>query len=370
MSANTSTLYYLYPIANKVSFHFISKQHILYMRKILQDRVKIVEAEVDTFDPTSWGVNRKLLIHPLFYPFFTGINKRALAKVSKLKQCINKGYRLVGFDTADSDRISDKAIELTSFCEGVIVPSNFAKQTYVNSGVYRPVYVVPHGVPDEFLKKNKEITNPEILKIKQIKDKNNFILVHFNLTHSGKRKGADLFIKAMQLVQEENKDIVVLLKRADIVDDYVWWLRRLRTIEVAGYLNTDSYRQLFDISDIVVLASRGGGFECIAIEGLARGVPTIVPKAGCFLDYIQYAIPVPVTDNKPIVLPNNPIHTGRGWEIDVYKLADTILKVANSIDKEKKKANQNAIEVCRRFYWGTIAKQIIKILYDLEIIKV
>lgn len=364
------TLYYAYPITNKVSFHFISKQHIRYMRKILRNKVRILEVEVDTFDPTLWGFDRKLIIHPLFYPFFTGVNEKAKAKVNKLKQCINKGYRLVAFETADSDRISEMAVELANSVEALFVPSNFAMKAYIESGVYRPVYVVPHGVPDEFLRKDRRITNPEILRIKQIKDKNNLILVHFNLSHSGLRKGADLFIKAMQFVQEEDKDIAVLLKRGDNIDNFVWDLRRMRTIEVAGYLDMDSYRQLYDISDIVVLTSRGGGFECIAIEGLARGIPTIVPKAGCFLDYIEYAIPVPVTDNKPIVLPNNPIHIGRGWEIDVYKLASTILKVANNIDKYKKKADKVALKVRKKFYWGNIAKQIINILNNLGIIEV
>ena len=363
------TIYYLYPIRNKVSFTFISKQHIRYLREKLQNNVKIIETDVDTFDPSAWGFNRKLILHPLFYPFFEGVSKEANAKISKLNQCLNKGFKIIAFDTADSDRISEKAVDLANKVEAIIVPSNFAKKAFVDSGVYKPVHVVPHGIPDEFMVNGKTITHPDLAKLNEIKKKNNFVFVLFQLVHSGGRKGADLFAKAMSIVQKENPNVIILAKRLEGLDPYLPLLRQLKCVEVSGYLELDAYRQLYDLSDITVLASRGGGFEACSIESLARGVPTIVPEAGCFLDYIKYAIPVKVTKNKPIVLPDNPIHVGKGWEIDVDELAKTILKVADNLNKYKRKAKRNMKKIWKEYSWRRIVDKIIKILIEYDFIK-
>jgi len=353
---------------NVVSFQFISRQHIKYLRDELYDNIKIIEVDVDTFDPTAWGYNRKLIIHPLFYPFFEGVTREARAKISKLNQCLSKDFRIIAFDTADSDKISKEAVELANNVEAVIVPSNFAKEVYEKSGVYKPVHVIPHGIPDEFMTNNKKITHQDLAKLKELKEKNNFVFVLFQLVHSGERKGCDLFTKAMSIVQKENPNIIILVKRLEVLDPYLQLLRQLRCIEISSYLELDAYRQLYDLSDITVLTSRGGGFEHNALESLARGIPTIVPKAGCFLDYIEYTIPVKITKNKPIVLPDNPIHVGRGWEIDVEELAKTILKVADNLSKYKRRVRRNMKRIWNKYSWRHIVKEIVKILIKYDFV--
>lgn len=360
------TVYYIYPMFNDVSFKFISQQHIRYLRQLLHKRVRLIEADIDTFNPQYWGFNRKVILHPIFYPFIQGRNSESLVKINRLKICLNKSYRMVAFDTADSDRISDKAVDLVNMTEAIFVPSNFVKEVYIRSGVLKPVYVIPHGIPEEFITKNKEITHPDLKNLSYMKEKKDLVFVHFNLTHSGYRKGADLFAKAMKIVQREKPNVIVLLKRLKNEDPYLNYIRMLKCIEISGYLDLDSYRQLYDISDVTVLTSRGGGFEHIALESISRGVPTIVPNDGCFIDYIKYAIPVDVTDTKPVVLENNPIHVGSGWEINVESLARTIIKVTDKLDKYKKVAWRKAKVIWKKYSWKNIVKKIVSILEDID----
>ena len=353
-------LYYLYPMYNKVSFHFISKQHIRYLTPLLNGKAVIYEGDVDGFDPMLWGVDKKIILHPLFYPFF----EEGKAKISKIEQCIMKNYRIIALDTADSNKISDTAVEIANKVEAIIVPSNFAKRTFKNSGVTTEVHVMPHGIPDEFLNPSKDITHPDIVNLYRLKENNGWIFVYFNLTHSGFRKGADLFIKAMAEVQKERDDVIVLVKRGDGIDPYMPAMRKLRCVEVAGFLDDDAFRQLYDICDMVVLTSRGGGFEVNALEGIARGIPTIVPKAGCFMDYIKYVIGVKVTKNKPIVLPDNPIHVGTGWEVDVEELSKTILKVADKLDYYKERFSKNVTKIWEKYAWKNVVNRLYSILVE------
>lgn len=363
-------LYYLYPIRQRVSFHFISKQHIKYLKEKLPSDTKIIEGDVNYFDPTAWGFDRKIIIHPLFYPFFEGATPIANIKLNKLYQCLSKRHRIIAFDTADSDALSEKAVDLANRVEAMIVPSTFAKEVFEKSGVKVPVHVVPHGIPEEFMTTDNSITHPDLQKLKQLKEEKGFIFIHFNITHSGFRKGANLFAKAMEDIQKVYPNAIILAKRLDGIDPYLPMLRKLRCIEVAGYLEMDAYRQLYDLTDIMVLTSRGGGFEHNALEALARGIPTIVPNAGCFLDYIKYTIPVKVTDNKPVVLPDNPIHVGKGWEVDVEELAKTILKVIDNLNKYKRKAKRNMKRIWKEYSWSKIADDIIKILAEYDFVKV
>lgn len=363
------TIYYIYPMSNDVSFKFIAQQHIRYLKQLLPKNARLVEADIDTFDPQVWGFNRKIILHPLFYPFIQEENLESFMRIRRLSICLNKGYRIVGFDTADSDLISDRAVDLANMVEALFTPSNFVREVYIRSGVVKPVYVIPHGIPDEFITKNKEITHPDLKNLVRMKEKRELIFVHFNLTHSGYRKGADLFAEAMKIVQSEKPNVIILLKRLKNEDPFINHIRKLKSIEISGYLDLDSYRQLYDISDITVLTSRGGGFEHVALESASRGVPTIVPNAGCFVDYIKYTIPVDVTGEKPIVLKGNPVHVGSGWEIDVESLARTIIKVTDRLEKYKKIAWKKAKEIWKKYSWKNIAEEILDILEDIGYLK-
>ena len=352
MSSNV--IYYAYPIDKPVSFRYIAEQHIEYIKQLSNVNIQILN--VETLEPTLLGFGRNIVLHPLFYPFLYTHPRPQVLQMLK-----SKGCKIIAFDTADSDSISQQAVSLANLAECVVVPSNFAKQVFNKCGV-KNVEVIPHAIPKEFTTPERDITHPDLIKLAKIKEKKGFIFVHFNLSHSGYRKGADLFAKAMQIVQKENPNIVILLKRLEDIDPYVLLIRKLRTIEVGGYLSYDELRQLYDLSDIMVLTSRGGGFELNTLEAIARGVPTIVPKTGCFLDYIGYTIPVDVTEKRPIVLPDNPIHTGRGWEINVEKLAETILHTVDNIDVYKKRFRRYSKKVRKEYNYYSITKQILNLL--------
>ena len=282
-------------------------------------------------------------------------------KIQRLKKLLRIKNKLGGFETADSDRISRWAVDILNHMDLVIVPSTFAKNTIQNSGVVTPVEVLPHGIPDEFLNPNRIVTHPQLAELLDFKIKHKAIFILHHLPHSGYRKGSDLVYEVMKKVQEKYPNTYLIVKRLNVLDHMLGKLLSLRSFEIGEELSWKDYVNLYDICDICLVPSRGGGFEVPAIEAIARGVPTLVPDAGCFKDYIQYTVPITV-NSYPEVLPENPIHIGRGFEVSLEDFYDKLTHVIENLEDYKRKFGKYAKEVREKYAWGKICNRLVEIL--------
>jgi glycosyltransferase involved in cell wall biosynthesis len=133
----------------------------------------------------------------------------------------------------------------------------------------------------------------------------------------------------------------------------------MRIIEVSEFLSEDDLVDLYDLADILLVPSRGGGFELNAIEGIARGCVTIVPDYGCFKDYIKYTIPV--FTPKPVrVFPDNPIHVGMGREVEYFSFCEAITTVLKDLEHYKNIFKVFSKEVRKAYSWEVIGNQLIE----------
>jgi len=346
-------IYYAYPISNVVSFTYIARKHI----ECLKSYTPVKELDVDFLKHDTIPQHVCLAIHPFMYPFL----KTSTPNLQEFIQIINRADNVVAFDTADSNRLSSVAISLVNMVDVMVVPSNFARTVYKESGATTSIEVVPHGIPDEFLNPSKLITSPTIQNLLSEKHRKGFIYVLFDIRHSGFRKGADILFKAMQRVQQKHPHVILLLKRFEGIDPYLGFLKTLKHAEVSKPLPDREYRELFDIADIATFPSRGGGFEVQALEAISRGVPTIVPKAGCFMEYIEYAIPVEVSWGVR-VLDRNPIHVGVGWEASVDDLTRKLIEVVEHLEEYKSITEKNAEKVRKMYNWSRIGEQLVGVL--------
>ncbi len=343
---------YAYPKVNVVSFTYVAVEHITRLRKYAH----VIEVDVDSIDISMWTDDYVLFVHPVCYPFVERGHKfERFVRLARAKR-----FTLIGFEVSDTDRLSAKAVRILDEFDLIATPSTWSKKAMVESGLdERKVYVMPHGVNKRFLEV-ESITSPEIRTLLDLKKSFDVKFVLFNLWHSGFRKGADLVAKAMKIVQAKRPDIVLLLKTGEILDPYIPKLKEVKHVHVAKMLPYEQYAELYLVADAVVVASRGGAFEIAGIEGIAKGLPTLVPNAGCFTDYVDLAIPVEVTDARPIVLPKNPIHIGRGYEIDVNDLANKIVEVFDHYEEYKAKAEKAKRKLVKRFDWDKIVDDFVR----------
>jgi len=334
-------LFYAYPIFKRVSFTYIAEQHTQQLRKYF--KIEIID---ENSLPFLGGMLRPfILIQPYFYPF--------QKFERKLQRKINRWHAIIGVDVADSNRISEYAVHLTSYADAMIVPSTFARNSYIDSGVKKPVYAVPHGIPEEYL--NTPKTEPNEMKIlHNIKQMKNKKLLLCYLVHSPYRKGEDLLYKIYDIIRKERNDVMLAIKDMHgirLLED-----REQRIYE--GWLTEQAKLELFDLSDLYLLTSRGGGFEHPPLEAIARGVPAIGAEGGAWQDYMGDWMLIP---SKPsgIVLEGNSIHVGVGVEMIVEKAVNRIHEILNNLDEYKAKTKEYVNTVIKeKFTWTKVGEQL------------
>jgi len=352
-------LYYIYPIHQKGSFHVISVNHINY----LNNKIKIQQIDEQVLDNIMWTGDKRVLLHPIGYLLLGDRIEMFYSRIKRLEKLKQVSKRLGGFDTADSDKISKIFVDVLNQLDLVIVPSTWAKNCYINSGVNTDVEILPHGLNNAFLSNSKKITNDAIKKLLEIKKKKKAKLVLFFLMHSEFRKGADFVAKAMTEIQKEYDNVFLVVKSLKPVDK----INSLKLINITGWFNDNELRQLYDACDVLVCPSRGGGFELNALEGISRGLPVLVPNGMCFLDYISYTIPIKL-NNRVIVLPNNPIHVGYGYEINLNDFISKLKDVLDNLQKYKRKFKKYSNQVKKKYSWSSICGKLYKILESYEFV--
>jgi len=355
-------LAYFYPVNKTDSFTYVARNHIEQLRRY---NIRIFEAGEELIDNMQWVTKYNIVLHPylLFlvgHSYVTYIHKRhRLAKIEKYKE------HLIAFDVTDTDRISNIAVEFLNHADMIFVPSTFCKETMLESGVESDVYILPHGINNEFLRINEEgadtSSSPVYQTLDMIKSKRDYKFVLFFLLHSGYRKGADVVYKAMKKIQSERDDIILVVKRKKLVDPYMRYLRTLRMIEIDKWLNDFDLKALYDICDITIVPTRGGGFELNALESIATGTPTIVTDYGCFKDYINYTIPLRY-NGLVRIFNNNIVHVGNGADPDPDDLANKIIDVIDNQEYYNELFREYASEIRKTYTWQNTGDKLYAIL--------
>ena len=351
---------YIYSLYANDSFAIVASNHVKYLKYIYQQK-KNENIEIESIDWSqlgniNWNEKRNILLHPFLYPFASigsfAQNSRNFARLLAMKNKIG------GFDVADSNKISNFAVGLVNKIDLMIVPSGFARDAYISSGVNTPVEILPHGIPDEFLRddlinvtNSKMLSNnDDIIKLRKIKESGNILILYF-LIHSEHRKGADLVRNVMKRIQKKFHNVYLVVKGPKYN-----YFSGIKIIHIGSWMNNNDLRSLYDTCDICLSPSRGGGFELNALEAISRGIPTLVTNGGCFLDLIDYFIPVNLSNIATQPLPGNAVHIGYGCEPDINDLEAKIIDTINRLEYWKEHFRNNIKEIRNKYSWRNTVK--------------
>jgi len=367
------SILYVYPQWHTVSFSLIAQKHVEYMRKL--NRVSIYEMDelqIDTYMP----INRyRAVLHPAVFIMHRVIqSKMKIGGDSWEKPYMfwrEKYDQLIGVDVCDSDRMSDYAVSILNRFDKVVVPSSFCIDIYINSGVKAKVYKVPHGVdpywyehPNVWKSKPVSSINPMILELFLYKVKHGVKYLLFWLMHSPDRKGWNEVVEFYRKLKKERKDVVLILKTAIPNPTEFMAVADLGTINVYGWLDEANKMALYDLADITLMFSRGGGFEMNCLESLARGTPCVASNWGSWTDYVPPFLRVR-TGRRVQPLPNNAIHVGYGYAVDVDSAVEKALDILDNYGEYKAKVEEWGRKVLVNEYrWDLVAERLIGVVGD------
>ena len=372
---------YVYHRRFLTSFSLVSRKHIEYLRKL---RLANVYELDDIFFPNFIpAIRYKLVLHPwtsLWSDLVEHLRRVAGGKLEhRLSQYIEYSKSLydglIGFDVCDSDAISDWAVSLLNHADKVIVPSRFCRDVFERSGVRSRIYVLPHGVDQEWFstpnitetgpreKISLAVALPYMYKVKTGKK-----MLLFWLWHSGPRKGFEEVLEVYERLKKERDDVFLVIKTSvkDMpeikeVEDRV---RRLEIIHVFGWASDYEKMFLYDSADITLLFSRSGAFEINCMESIARGTPCIAHDRGAWIDYLPDFLRVKAGERVK-VFEKNIMHTGYGYKVDVEDALNKIHDILDNYEEYKAKTEEWRQKVlANEFRWDLIAKKLIDIIYN------
>jgi len=340
---------YLYPKNQTISFTLIARKHIEILRNAGWE---IIEGEVNFIEKAE--ILPITFVHPMFYPLATG--PRSYRRLLKYADT------LIGFDVADTDKISPLAAYVASQFDLIFVPTKAIADIYKRSGVISKIRVLPHGIDEKWLRPPREPKHPKIKSIAKLKGKK----LLFFLWHSGYRKGADVVAEAFARLVKEFDNVYLILKMTKNPDPFLQFLYALpNVIVIPEWMDEEDLIDLYDVCDIVLVPSRGGGFEVNALEGLARRKIVIVSRWGAFDDYAKDALRVSTKKAVNIFIGDkraNVIHCGYGIDPDPQDLYQRI-KYAITMEEVVRKRYWDIWENVRMNYtWDVIGKRFINLL--------
>jgi len=355
---------YCLPMWHTVSFSLVAKKHIEQLRRY----TKVYEWDEMTIPDIYVVTPFALIIHPVFGAVWrwiqqmSGIEPNLDAALDSLSGRLRKFEKVVGFEVADSDAVSELAVKLLAPVDEVCVPSEWSRRSFISSGCKKPVRVVPHGLDTEWYTtppvNPSEIGNQALQMLYRYKLDYNKKLLTFWLWHSPDRKGYPEVQQFYERLRKERNDVALVIKTQGPLNLDVQSASQLNIVNVWGWLDDREKMLLYDLSDITLLFSRGGAFEINGLESLARGVPIIAHRKGAWAEYSPPWCLVPEA-LKVKVFADNAVHVGYGYTVDVEKAVDLAHVMLDNLDEYKARTREYAQKVlAEKYTWERVGEQI------------
>ena len=193
--------------------------------------------------------------------------------------------RQLGYSMHETTRIPFKWVQtLNNDCERVLVPSNYQKDAFLNSGVKRDVFVLPCGLDLRFLPEKPQRKPDGIWRFG----------IMGGLTA---RKGVDVLVKAFKIAFPKQKDVDLFIKTQPKIGAN--WLKEALLDDRIGINNQNFTPEelvtaFFDKIDCFVFPTRGEGFGLPPLEAMAMGKPTICTNYSGCVDYLSDKVALPL----------------------------------------------------------------------------
>jgi GT2 family glycosyltransferase len=277
----------------------------------------------------------------------------------------NFGAYKIGFTMLETDRIPAEWARQANLMDEVWCPSEFNVKTFRDSGVTRPIHVIPLGIDPAYF-------NPQI-RSARVSERYTFLSVF----EWGERKAPELLLRAFNEEFSSTEPVVLVCKilNADTSVNVHDEIRRLELNPAGGQIHVSlnhvvpSYQlgMLYRSADCFVLTTRGEGWGMPILEAMACGLPAIATNWSAQCDFMNVgnAYPLAVDGLVPAVA-KCPYYKGFRWAQPSYWDLRRRMRHVYSNQGEARAVGERASrEALSRWTWDNAASWIIDRLDDV-----
>lgn len=270
----------------------------------------------------------------------------------------NFGSYRIGYSMLEVDGLPPEWVEQANRMDEIWVPSNFNKKTFSDSGVKRPIFVMPLGVdPDYF--------NPAI---RSFRPSARFCFL--SVFEWGERKAPELLFRAFTEEFDAAEDVMLLCEiqnrdeSVSIREEIARMKLREGSAPITLLLNKSIPRHqmgcLYRSADCFVTPTRGEGFGLPIIEAMACGLPVIATNWSAHTDFFDEDVGYPIKVRTLIPAEAKcPYYEGFRWaEPDIDHLRLLMRHVYENQEEARMNGLKASEKVIGRFSWLEAATKI------------
>ena len=250
----------------------------------------------------------------------------------------------------ETDRLGKDWVNKINRMDYVLVPNSFQRNMFIESGVKKPVFVIPHGTETE---KFPYYERP------QRKDFTFLIAGYLN-----DRKGVFDVIRAFVSEFEENEPVKLILKSSNPSFGYYSNFTDSRITTINRLIDPQGLNELYQIADCFVFPSKAEGIGQPPREAMATGLPVIVGNYSGLEEIAlpEISYPLQVDHLEEGINPQN-IEQPGNWAIyDIQELMYQMRYVYEHQQEARQKGKVAAKWIRDNFSWESAADEMIAFL--------
>ncbi len=271
----------------------------------------------------------------------------------------NFGTYKIGFTMLETDRIPAEWVRQANLMDEVWVPSSFNKRTFLDSGVTRPIHIIPLGVDPNYF--NPGIAGHPLTGA----------YTFLSIFEWGERKMPELLLRAFNDEFRSDEPVVLVCKVLNVdpgvnVRDQVAALGlEARGGRIHLSLNhivpTYQLGSLYRSADCFVLTTRGEGWGMPVTEAMACGLPVIATDWSAHCDFMNQGNAYPLQVERLVPAEAKcPYYTGFKWAEPSYRDLRRLMRhVFTNQAEARAKGERASRDVRANWTWDKAAEKII-----------
>jgi D-inositol-3-phosphate glycosyltransferase len=248
-----------------------------------------------------WGMNRFQHLCAEFDPAAVVINNDWW-NVAQFAQIAPKGVPIIGYMPVDGGHLDPAAMRALNKLHAAVWYTRFGHREAVKAGFDGPGHIIPHGIDTGVF---QPVSRKEARRLLDLNvPANAFIVGNINRNQPRKRLDVTVQIFADWIKQHHISDAYLLLHCAK--QDTGWDLHRVAAYhgvadrliltggdDIRDMQGRQKLQLIYGSLDVQMTTTLGEGWGLTTMEGMACGIPQIVPDSSALAEWAVPAVKVP-----------------------------------------------------------------------------